>query len=83
MARPEGLEPPTLCLEGISRALAHIGTGLEVIVNSGLRTLFDKPIQTHLSRYPLQFPLHSLRKAAPVLPLETGLVAWVAIAPSH
>jgi hypothetical protein len=83
MARPEGIEPPTLCLEGISGASAHVGTRLEAIVNSVLRSLFDESIQAYLSRYALQYPLQRLRKAGPVSPPEAGPVDWVAIAPSH
>jgi hypothetical protein len=47
-------ELATLRLTAISGALGWNWTTLEVIVNAELRTLFGKPIQTHLSRWSLQ-----------------------------
>ena len=58
MARPGRLELPTLCLEGILADLVQVSTPLEVIRKANFVRLPSKPIQAHLSRYPLQNPLH-------------------------
>ena len=64
VARPGRFELPTLCLEGSPSALACVRIRWEVAVISQSTVSRGKPVQTHLSRYPLQFPLQSGRAAA-------------------
>jgi hypothetical protein len=59
VARPAGLEPATLCLDGILCRWVLGGTHLQVIGNSMFKARPDSSIQPHLSGYPLQYPLQS------------------------
>ena len=98
MARPGRLELPTLCLEGILGFFAFDWRELQVIVNTVQSDSGSKPMQPHLNRYPLHYPLQFPRRGERqsrlyglnlllVFQIRNGIeytiLAWVNITGAH